>query len=253
LRWPSSSRLERGRWPFSLTVHVAGCIVSLAACEWISHFVEPAARPPREVSARRYRNAEDPENGPRLRPPPEDPERERERDRERRPTAAWTARPAGWRFSARARVDLPIYWIIVSVAHASLFYRRSQERERKALELAAGLAQAKLQALRMQLQPHFLFNTLNAISTLVHRDARAADEMIGNLSDFLRLTLETADQQEVPLRQELDFLDHYLAIEQVRFGERLRVTPGDRARGGGRTGAVAHPAAAGPGRHPAWP
>ena len=118
---------------------------------------------------------------------------------------------------------MPVYWVVVCGAHALLFYRRSQERERRALELAASLAQAKLQALRMQLQPHFLFNTLNAISTLVHRDAAAADEMIGNLSDFLRLTLENADRPELPLGEELEFVRCYLAIEQVRFGDRLRV------------------------------
>jgi LytS/YehU family sensor histidine kinase len=116
-----------------------------------------------------------------------------------------------------------VFWVVVCGAHALLFYQRSQERERRSLELAASLARAKLQALRMQLQPHFLFNTLNAISTLVHRDPRAADEMIGNLSDFLRLTLEPAEQQEIPLGEELKFVERYLAIERVRFGDRLRV------------------------------
>jgi len=123
----------------------------------------------------------------------------------------------------QSKFNLPVYWVIVSIVQALGYYRRSQERERAALELEARLAEARLQALRTQLHPHFLFNTLHAISTLVHKDAEAADEMITNLSELLRVTLDASDRQEIPLRQELDFLQRYLDIQQVRFGERLRV------------------------------
>jgi LytS/YehU family sensor histidine kinase len=75
----------------------------------------------------------------------------------------------------------------------------------------------------MQLNPHFLFNTLHAISALVHKDVEAADRMIARLSDLLRYALESTDAQEVPLRQELGFLNRYLEIEQTRFGDRLTV------------------------------
>ncbi len=122
----------------------------------------------------------------------------------------------------RANFGFAIYLIVAAAAHALAFYRRVQERDRQALALTASLNQAKLDALRLQLQPHFLFNTLNAISTLVHRDADAADNLIADLSDLLRLSLLTG-AHEVPLSRELELLDRYLAIEQTRLGDRLRV------------------------------
>lgn len=122
----------------------------------------------------------------------------------------------------RANVSAAVYLIIACFAHAFAYYRRAQDREKEAIALTAGLNRAKLDALRLQLQPHFLFNTLNAISTLVHRDANAADELIGDLSELLRLSLQTSEH-EVPLSRELELLDCYLAIEQARLGDRLRI------------------------------
>lgn len=122
----------------------------------------------------------------------------------------------------RANVSAAVYLIVACFAHAFAYYRRLKERESEAAELTAGLSRAKLDALRLQLQPHFLFNTLNAISTLVHRDPNAADELIGDLSELLRLSLQTS-QHEVPLSRELELLDRYLAIEQTRLGNRLQI------------------------------
>jgi len=98
-----------------------------------------------------------------------------------------------------------------------------QERERRAAELEARLTSAKLQALRMQINPHFLFNTLNSIATLVYVNPRAADEMLGDLSELLRRSLDSMEEQEVPLAQELEFIGAYLSIEQKRFGARLQL------------------------------
>lgn len=111
--------------------------------------------------------------------------------------------------------DIPIYLMIMSAAHAALFYRRSQER-------AASLARARLEALRMQLQPHFLFNTLNTIAGLVHDEPDKADAVLTSLSELLRQTLEGSSELEVPLARELEFVERYLAILHTRFEDRLR-------------------------------
>ncbi len=119
--------------------------------------------------------------------------------------------------------NLLIYWVIVAVSFAFDYYRKYRERELRTVELEKRLAQARLQALQMQLNPHFLFNSLHSISALMHQDVEAADRMITRLSDLLRAALESSDTQEVTLREELEFLRRYLDIEQIRFGSRLTV------------------------------
>lgn len=116
-----------------------------------------------------------------------------------------------------------IYWVMVAVTCAFDFYRKYRERELRAIELEKRLAQAKLQALQMQLNPHFLFNSLHSISALMHKNVDAADRMISRLSELLRAALDHTETQEVPLRQELEFLQRYLEIEHIRFGSRLLV------------------------------
>jgi two-component system LytT family sensor kinase len=115
------------------------------------------------------------------------------------------------------------YWAFVAFVHALDYHRESQERELTTAQLQTQLAEAQLEALQRQLHPHFLFNTLNTISALMHRDVNAADEMLVQLSDLLRLTLDRIGTQQVPLKDEIDFLRKYLEIEQTRFGDRLEV------------------------------
>lgn len=123
-----------------------------------------------------------------------------------------------------------IYWALIGLTHATNYYRRFRERERRAAQLELESAQletqltrAQLDALKMQLHPHFLFNTLNSISVLMQEDVAAANKMLMRLSDLLRLALKNNATQEVPLKQELDFLRSYLEIEQTRFQDRLQV------------------------------
>jgi signal transduction histidine kinase len=119
--------------------------------------------------------------------------------------------------------NLLTYWILVSATHGYLYYQRYRQGELRSAELSGQLAQAELQALRMQLHPHFLFNTLNSIATLIHKAPDDADRMTARLSDLLRITLDSVGVQEAPLAQELEFLERYLDIERIRFSDRLRV------------------------------
>jgi LytS/YehU family sensor histidine kinase len=114
-------------------------------------------------------------------------------------------------------------WAVVAAFHGLRIYRKYKTREVEAARLETRFAEAQNLALRMQLQPHFLFNTLNSISALVHSNPEGADEMISRLGDFLRSTLDAPHEQLVTLRRELAFIQDYLAIEQIRFQDRLRV------------------------------
>lgn len=119
---------------------------------------------------------------------------------------------------------LATYWIILGVAAALQQARDRREQEIREAQLEAELARARLDALKLRLQPHFLFNTLNALAGLMREDVEAADRMLSRLSDLLRLTLDRADVQEVPLKEELDFTRLYLGIQEARFGPRLTIS-----------------------------
>ena len=120
-------------------------------------------------------------------------------------------------------LDLLAYGAIIGLMHSVHFYRRFRERERSALVLESNLANARLSALRAQLHPHFLFNSLNAIAALLRRDPRLAEATLMSLSDLLRLALSQAEKQEVPLREEMNFVNRYLEIQLTRFGDKLRI------------------------------
>ena len=118
-------------------------------------------------------------------------------------------------------VESIAFWCMLGVVHAIVFYERFRDREVQAAELKAQLAAAQLEALSAQLHPHFLFNTLQGISTLMHRDPRGADTMLNRLSELLRRTLHRGERQEVTMEEEMELLGYYVGIMQVRFGDRL--------------------------------
>ena len=118
--------------------------------------------------------------------------------------------------------NIAIFWIVFVLFRSIGYYQRFREREQMASRLEAQLVQARLQALQMQLNPHFLFNTLNSVSSLMRSDPDGADEMLERLSSLLRITLAKGQAQRIPLQEEMDVIQLYVSIQQLRFGDRVR-------------------------------
>ena len=145
-------------------------------------------------------------------------------------TIGWLPHSSQWAFSAALRhyftwhtqISLLTYWALLGAIHVYRMYDRARAGELDAAQLEAQLAEAQLTALRTQLQPHFLFNTLQAATMLIYDDPEGAEEILLSLSELLRISLQALQQQEVPLGSEIEFLKHYAAIQQRRFGDRLR-------------------------------
>jgi Histidine kinase len=186
--------IDRQGWKVTIPLHLFCCAAVIALSQWWQDFSDPSFRPaPLPKPSAQRTNAAANEELP----------------AHRGPSAAWVD------LFHQVTFGLPIYLMIVSGAHAVLFFRRDQQR-------AASLAQARLEVLKGQLQPHFLFNTLNVIAELVHEDPEKADAMITALSEMLRMTLDSASEQLVPLEREAGFVERYFAIMQTRLGERLQ-------------------------------
>jgi two-component system, LytTR family, sensor kinase len=144
------------------------------------------------------------------------------------PGSGWQGRLTWWDRVGRNFImnfdwEMMTYGAIIGFSHAANYFRQAQDRTLRTSQLETRLAEAQLQALQRQLHPHFLFNTLNGISALMHRDVHAADRMLVQLSELLRMALDRRSAQEVPLTNDLEFLGKYLEIEQARFGDRLAV------------------------------
>lgn len=133
----------------------------------------------------------------------------------------WTR--AGFEYLQQFDWQLMTYLFLVGLAHALAYRGDSERRALESSQLETRLVEAKLQSLQRQLHPHFLFNTLNTIAGLIRTNVNAADAMIDQLGDLLRMALHTSGQQEIPLKQELEALRKYLDIEQTRLGSRLQV------------------------------
>jgi two-component system, LytTR family, sensor kinase len=128
-----------------------------------------------------------------------------------------------WNLNTDLPTNFFIYWTFVAIFRGVDYYERYRDRELRASQLEGQLAKARLQALKAQLDPHFFFNTMNSISSLMHRDIEKADAMIAGLSNLFRLNLQRGDEQEVTLGEEMEFLEQYLELQQLRFGSRIKI------------------------------
>ena len=177
-------RLEPGRWKRRLPIHLAGCVVFPLLKFAVQVALEPLVNPTRASFAESYVH-----------------------------------------FLAKGfHLAVITYWGIVVVSHLAYFLRRAVQRELAANRLQVQLANARLEALKTQIHPHFMFNTLQAATTLMHEDVDAAEGMLVRLAELLRASLDEAGVQEVPLARELELAAAYLAIEEARFKDRLKVS-----------------------------
>jgi two-component system, LytTR family, sensor kinase len=145
-------------------------------------------------------------------------------------TIGWLSHSAPWPYPAALRhyftehtqISVAVYWALLAAFHIFRMYDRARLRELHTAQLEARLREAQLAALRSQLQPHFLFNTLQAATELIYQDPGGAEEILLSLSEMLRVSLEAFQRQEIPLEAEIEFVKHYTSIQQRRFGSRLR-------------------------------
>jgi two-component system LytT family sensor kinase len=118
--------------------------------------------------------------------------------------------------------NIAIFWMVFALFRSIGYYQRFREREHAAARLQTQLVEARLQALQMQLNPHFLFNTLNSVSSLMRSDPDSADEMLERLSSLLRITLAKGRAQKIRLQEEMEAVQLYVSIQQLRFGDRVQ-------------------------------
>jgi len=216
-------------WPRRLAVHTVASALALLCLEAPLIFFEPPPfqRSPPAHHAPGDLGTAEPTIAPASAPSPRDsldpkyraraPNRAGHHDTGVGPAPAGFPAPPPW--FMRGHQSFPLYWCLVAAAHLLYFQRAA----RRAAVMEAQLSTARLAALQLQLQPHFLFNSLNAISSLVRSDVEAADEMICALGTLLHTTLDKSGRAEVRLTEEVEIAQHYLRIQQVRFGHALHV------------------------------